>query len=135
MPEPQPYKIAEAGTEDAHQIALFCWAALPDIRLRFPELQHMFHIPNGGLRNKAEAGKFKAMGVKAGVPDIFLPVPRWGKAGLWIELKVGSNKPSPDQIAYHAALYANNFDVTVQWTWDAAADYIMGYLSGSKGEI
>ena len=39
----------------------------------FPELDLLHHIPNGGKRGKAEAGRFRAMGVKSGVPDIFLP--------------------------------------------------------------
>ena len=29
-----------------------------------------FHPANGGARNKAEAGRFRAMGVRAGVPDL-----------------------------------------------------------------
>jgi hypothetical protein len=39
-------------------------------------------IPNGGARNIATAGRLKAEGVSAGVPDLF--VPAWG---LWIEMK------------------------------------------------
>jgi hypothetical protein len=31
-----------------------------------------WHTPNGGTRNKAEAGKMKLMGLLAGVPDISL---------------------------------------------------------------
>ena len=34
------------------------------------------------------------MGVKAGVPDLCLPVPMNGYAGLYIEMKYGSNKPT-----------------------------------------
>jgi hypothetical protein len=30
------------------------------------------HVPNGGRRSKAEAGAFKAMGVRAGVPDLLI---------------------------------------------------------------
>lgn len=29
-----------------------------------------FHVPNGGSRNAAEGARFKAIGVKAGVPDL-----------------------------------------------------------------
>ena len=42
----------------------------------------IFAIPNGGIRSRATAGKLKAEGVSAGVPDLF--VPAWG---LWIEMK------------------------------------------------
>ena len=40
-----------------------------------PELELLYHCPNGGSRNKAEAVKLKQMGVKAGIPDLCLPVP------------------------------------------------------------
>ena len=30
------------------------------------------HVPNGGERSKAVAGKLKAAGVKAGVPDVLV---------------------------------------------------------------
>ena len=48
------------------------------------------HVPNGGARSKATAGRLKAHGVKAGVPDvlIFTPPPkRPGAVGVAIELK------------------------------------------------
>ena len=55
-------------SEHAHQVALFDWANLHLGRM--PELAAMYAIPNGGARSKATAGKLKAEGVKAGVPDI-----------------------------------------------------------------
>ena len=44
-------------------------------------------IPNGGGRSKAEAGRLKSEGVKAGVSDVFVayPVAHWH--GLYIEMK------------------------------------------------
>src|SRR5262245_8907913 len=74
-------------TEREHfeQVALFEWAQYNISRL--PELDLLFAIPNGGKRSKAVAGKLKAEGVKAGVPDICLPVARRGYHGLFIELK------------------------------------------------
>lgn len=47
----------------------------------------VLHIPNGGWRSKSEAARLKAMGVRAGVSDLFLPIPSSGKHGLWIEMK------------------------------------------------
>lgn len=82
--------VARAGsawqpTEEQEQAAVFEWAVL--MRNQFPELSLLFHIPNGGWRAPATAAKLKAQGVKAGVPDLFLPVARGGFHGLWIELK------------------------------------------------
>jgi hypothetical protein len=42
----------------------------------------IFAIPNGGSRGIREASRFKAEGVSAGVPDLF--VPAWS---LWVEMK------------------------------------------------
>jgi hypothetical protein len=46
-----------------------------------------YHCPNGGYRRHEEAAKFKAMGVKAGVPDICVPIARSSHHGLYLELK------------------------------------------------
>ena len=56
--------------ESGHQEALFSWAAYRTGLM--PELQYMYHVPNGGKRDKATAAVLKRQGVKAGVPDIML---------------------------------------------------------------
>ena len=61
-------------TESEEQQTLFSWATMQSGR--YPELRLLYHIPNGGSRGKAEAGRFKAEGVKSGVPDLCLPVAR-----------------------------------------------------------
>ena len=72
-------------TEEQEQAAVFQWADLMSEQI--PELTLLLHIPNGGLRSKTEAVRFKRVGVKPGVPDLFLPVVRNGYHGLWIEMK------------------------------------------------
>lgn len=56
--------------ESGHQEALFNWAAYRTGLM--PELQYMYHVPNGGKRDAATAVALKRQGVKAGVPDIML---------------------------------------------------------------
>jgi VRR-NUC domain len=123
---PMPEQIAKSGTEAAHQTALFAWAALNTYK--YPELAWMFAIPNGGTRNPIEAGFMKAAGVRSGVPDVFFPVARWGKHGLWIELKVGKNKPRKHQTEWIAMLMHLGYAVVVAYSWIEASDYIIQYL-------
>ena len=54
---------------------------------RYPELELMYHVPNGGQRTKAEAAILNGQGVNPGVMDIVLPVARRGFLQLAIEMK------------------------------------------------
>ena len=114
-------------TESEEQQALFQWAALQTGI--FPELRLLFHIPNGGSRRKAEAGRFKAEGVKAGVPDICLPVPRGGFHGLYVELKRRQrSKTSETQKDWITRLSEQGYFAVVCRGWNEAAEAITLYL-------
>ena len=132
---PLPEQYGNANDEDTEQIRLFCWAALPDTQEKYPELKWMFHIPNGGYRNKRLAGKLRAMGVKRGVPDICLPIRRGAFPALWIELKrpaiknvqragILRNEQGPWLDHLHAQGHAKMKCVG----WEAARDTIVSYL-------
>ena len=114
-------------TEDEEQIWLFSWAELN--MGRFPELKLMHHIPNGGKRSKSEASRFKAMGVKAGVSDIFLPVSRGGYHGLYIELKAKDGRPTKEQKDFIAAVEQEGYFAVVAYGGEEASKIIERYLS------
>ena len=99
---------------------------------RFPELKLLFHVPNGGKRNAAEAARFKAMGVKAGVPDLCLPVPMNGYAGLYIEMKYGKNKPTDTQNKWITALRQQGYKVAVCYGGMEATKELETYLQGVR---
>lgn len=65
--------------EDHEQICLASWLDRKGILFTASA--------NGGSRYMAEAVKLKRMGVKAGFPDITIPIARKGYHGLYIELK------------------------------------------------
>lgn len=56
------------------------------------------HIPNGGGRSKAEGGILKAMGVRAGMPDL---VVLWRQRHAWAEIKVDKREPTQAQSDCH----------------------------------
>lgn len=118
----------EKRTEHGEQAALFQWAAMHEGR--WPELRWMFAIPNGGKRATITAVRLRAEGVKAGVPDVFLPVPMAGWCGLWIEMKVGSNKPTAKQREWLAGLALQGYKTAVCWGAVEAIETIENYLRG-----
>lgn len=118
-------------TEDTEQAHIFVWAGWA--RGKYPELDLMHHIPNGGKRSKPEAARFKAQGVKAGVPDIFLPCARGGYHGLYIELKrTKGGKISAAQKEWIDALRGQGYKVIVCYGFDEAREVIISYLEGAK---
>lgn len=106
--------------EADQQRKLFQWTTF--IRAKHPEIDLMFHIPNGGSRNKLEAANLKKQGVKAGVPDLFLPVSRGGYHGLFIELKYGKNKPTEKQTEWLKNLNEQGYAVAVCYGCDEASE-------------
>lgn len=119
--------------EDTEQMGVIDWANWNVGR--FPELQLLFHVPNGGKRNAAEAARFKAMGVKAGVPDLCLPVPRNGFAGLYIEMKYGKNRTTKEQEKWITALRQQGYKVAVCYGGIAATKELESYLQGTRTKL
>lgn len=118
-----------AAKEGEEQATLFSWARMKSYF--YPELEMMFHIPNGGKRTKSGAARFKAEGVKPGVPDICLPVPRGGYHGLYIELKRRKDSStSAYQWEWIEKLQGQGYAAEVCKGWEAAAELIEKYLKG-----
>lgn len=120
-------------TEAQEQKLLFQWAAYS--RGTYPELEMLFHIPNGGSRNKIEAHNLKLQGVKPGVPDLMLPVPRGGYHGLFIELKrTKGGRASEEQRAWIRSLKRLGYEAVICRGWEEAAETIKGYLTETGGQ-
>lgn len=114
-------------SEEEEQVALFNWTKMQEGK--YPELKLMFHIPNGGLRSKSEAARFKRAGVKSGVPDIFLPCARGNYHGLFVELKrLTGGRTSKEQKAWIAALENAGYAAYVCRGWQEAVRTITWYL-------
>ncbi len=105
---------------------LFQWAMMNSGK--YQELKLLFHIPNGGLRSKTEAKRLKGAGVKAGVPDVFLPISADAYHGLFIEMKVGKNKPTVEQKLWLSELEKEGYKTAVCYSWIDAAKVISEYL-------
>ena len=114
-------------SESTEQQALFEWAEIA--AKKTPELRLMYAVPNGGKRNMATAVRLKKEGVKPGVPDICLPVPRGKYHGLYIEMKFGRNKPSEAQKWWIEQLQQQGHKVALCYGWGEAVKVIVDYLT------
>jgi hypothetical protein len=106
-----------------------------------PELHLLFAIHNQGHGDRIRGAQAKAEGVKAGVPDIMLPVRRIHKlpypeshlnyeyAGLFVELKkLKKGVVSVDQKDWVKELSEQGYAVSICKGWIEAVNTIAGYL-------
>ena len=126
--------------EHLTQSAFIQWCRLSE--KKHPELATIFAIPNGEYRPISVAKRLKAEGVRAGVPDLLLPVDRclikddsnecgWGMYNaLYIEFKApGGHLSKAQRIVGHNLAVSGNL-VVVVWSSEAAIEVVESYLGG-----
>jgi hypothetical protein len=116
-----------AFTELQEQQLLFDWAEMS--KGRCPEIGLLFHIGNERMCTPYYAKQMKRAGVKSGVPDICLPVPRGGYAALYIEMKrVKGGAVSANQKVWINELNKAGNRAVVCKGFEQARDAILDYL-------
>lgn len=120
----------EHPTEHAEAVHLMRMVRLHENR--YPALQNLFAVPNGGDRHRIVAAKMKAEGTRAGVPDYLLlhPVGEWH--GLAIELKSMTGYASREQKLWIERLRDNGYRAEVCRGADAAWKVITEYLAHGR---
>lgn len=89
----------------------------------------LFAIPNGGARSAITGAMLKAEGVRKGIPDLFLAIPKEPFHGLFIEMK----KPkggivSDEQSIAMDMLKCQRYKCEVCRGWAQAREAICAYL-------
>ena len=95
QPTIKPRTKRNAQPEAIEQAKVIAWARANE--RNYPYLWMLHSSLNGVKMTKAQAGRAIAQGMLSGVPDLFLPVPKNGYHGLFIEMKYGSNKVTENQ--------------------------------------
>lgn len=113
-----------AQSEHLIQSAYFSWAKL------HPEARRAYAIPNAAKRSMRLAAMMKAEGLRKGVLDVHLPIPRGGCAGLWIEFKAEKNDLTPEQRAEAEQLAKDGYAVYACWGAIVAIELTQQYLDG-----
>ena len=114
--------------ESEEQCAFIQWCSM--MASKYDDLDSIYAIPNGGSRNSIEAKNLKLTGVKAGVPDLFLPVAKKGKHGLYIEMKrKEGGRVSDYQKEWIARLNRQGYEAVVCKGLDEAIKVVEDYYS------
>lgn len=98
------------------------------IGLKYPKTLFT-HVANEGKRTPFEQYKMKYLGTKPGIPDIMIFEPNETKNGLAIELKVGYNKPTPNQLKWLKSLENNNWVAVWSNNLDECIEIIDKYFN------
>lgn len=105
-------------------------------RLQYPEFAKLlFSVPNGGARNKREAGILKAEGVTAGVADMILLIPSGGFASLCIEFKTDKGKQQETQKEWQKAVEKAGNKYVIVRSFDNFRNEIDTYLKVPPKQI
>lgn len=115
-------------SEAQEQAAVIRWWGLVCGRYGVPELCLM-HIANEGTRSAARGRLMKSQGVRAGVSDLFLSVPRGGFCGLWVEMKRKGGRVRPEQREFLRNMQALGYEGVVCHGADEARAVITAYMT------
>lgn len=120
-------KLRSSEATETKQVVAWCnWS-----QGKYPQLKLLYHIANEGKRTKTTAKELQRQGLKAGVPDLCLPVASGdGKySSLYIEMKWGTNTTSKSQKEFLKALNNNGCYACVCYDADSAISVIKSYLN------
>lgn len=110
------------GSEDALQAVCVDW-----FRHQYTK-EIIYAVPNGARRNIALGAKLKRTGMLAGVPDLCIPCARGKWHGLYIEMKVKRNYPTPAQREIIAHLMSRDYRVEVCRSFDEFKATVDNYM-------
>lgn len=125
----KPFKLRHEETEN--QIALVRW-----FRLQYPELGDLLvSYPAGMNLSLSQRIRARNMGLKAGVPDLILFVPKIIKNKffpcLFIEMKAEKGRLSEVQKDYHRKLKNHGYTIVISYSCEEAMEKIKSYLEAS----
>lgn len=119
-------KLKEMKPQTESQIQKDCvrW-----FRLQYPAIEPLFFaVPNGGARNAWTAKIMKDEGVRAGVADLVLLLPRSGFAYLCIEMKKPGGKQSESQVEFQKMVEKAKGRYVICYSLNEFVKAVRGYI-------
>lgn len=96
---------------------------------KYPWGRYVFHICNESVGGYAWQVRNRQLGVRKGVPDLFLPIPMNGRHGLFVEMKrEKGGSLSREQRMWINLLSKVGYQVEVCHGWKQAAETMERYM-------
>lgn len=87
----------------------------------------IYAVENERKANPQQGARRKAMGIKAGVPDLFLPIARQGYHALYIEMKSSKGRLTELQRKFIEEVTAEGYKAVCCYSADEAIKAITEY--------
>lgn len=117
-------------SEESIQKSIIEWISIhPDIK---KYSKYIIHIPNEGKRTPRYGKKLKDMGMRPGVSDLFIAIPRKGFNGAWVELKSKSGTLSKSQFEFLKDMEMQNYCTNSCNSFEEFTIFILWYLDIKK---
>lgn len=123
--KPSRIQKRNAQPEAIEQERVIKWAR--DNENNYPFLWLLHSSLNGVKLSKNQAGRAKTQGMLSGVPDLFLPVPKNGFHGLFIEMKSGKGRLSTNQTCFLSKVELLGYKIAVCYSANEAIKTIENY--------
>ena len=88
----------------------------------------LYAVPNGGSRNVREAVRLRKEGVRRGVADLFLSIPRKGLNGLYLEAKTAKGRQSEFQKNFEKMVIAEGYGYRIFRSLNEFINVVEDYL-------
>lgn len=111
-----------AQLEHYEQVSIVEW-----FKYQYPQAL-IYSIPNSATRSIRQTMWLRAEGLSAGVPDLCVPMPKGEYHGMYIEVKVGKNKPTEAQKKWLEKLTAQGYFCSVVYGFGEAQKIIKFYM-------
>lgn len=118
-------KNGDISEESIHKLILNYIGSHPYL---FQFKNYILHFPSEGKRTPSYGLLMKSLGMRKGVADLFIAVPKRGFGGAWIELKSAKGLLRPEQMEFLANMKEQNFYTCACWSIDEAIETITWYF-------
>lgn len=116
-----------APSETQLQQAVIKWWSIARLQF-FLDERYLMAIPQQAKRTKQNASRMHREGLRPGVSDLFLAVPKAGIPGLWLEMKTATGTLSSAQREFGQLMQAKGYAFHVCRSTNDACEVITAYL-------